>query len=136
MILSKDKDTSRELSEQSFTTQEEVVLFLKSTSETHINTSTTPNISSLLKELTQDNTYSVEERLPSQQVTSSQSIESQKVQPSATFNPQLETRELIPDVQEHTQPLLDIQMMAAEPESDSHQEPEKPFLVFAELPLE
>ena len=66
---------------------------------------------------------------------SSQSTESQKVPPFVTFNPLLETKEPTPDVQEHMPPLLDILMMEAEPESDSHQEPERPFQAFAEPQL-
>ncbi len=82
-----------------------------------------------------DNIYSVVEKQQSQLVTFFQSTESPKVPPSVTLNPLLETKELIPDVQEPMPPLLVILMMEAEPESDSHQVPEKPFQAFAELPL-
>ncbi len=126
---------SRVSSEPSSTIQEEVALSSRSISETHINTSITPNISSLLKELTPDNISSAEEKPPSQPVTSSQSTESQKVPPSATSNLPSEIKEHTPDVQEPTPPLSDTQMMEAEPESDSHQEPERPSQAFAELPL-
>lgn len=141
LIISKEKDTSRVSSKPSSTIQEEVAHLSRSISEILINTSTTPNISSLLKEPTPDNTYSLAERQLFQLVTFSQSTESQKVPPSATSNPPLETRVLTPDVQEPTPPLSDTQMMAAEPESDSHQEPERPFQAFAEplsvsLPVE
>ena len=78
--------------------------------------------------------FSVEEKQPSQPVMFSQSAESQKVQPSVTLNLQLETKELIPDVQELMPLLLDTQMMELKPESDSHQVPEKPFQASAELP--
>ena len=76
----------------------------------------------------------MEEKPPSQPVTFSQSAESQKVPPSAISNPQLETKELIPDVQEPTPPSSDTLMMDPRPESDSHQVLERPFQAFAELP--
>jgi hypothetical protein len=44
-------------------------------------------------------------------------------------------KELIPDAQEHTPPLLDTLMTEAEPESDSHLVPERPFQGFAEPQL-
>jgi hypothetical protein len=63
-----------------------------------------------------------------------QSTESQKVPPSVTFNHLLEIKEPTPDAQEPTPPLLDTLMMEAEPESDSHQEPEKLSQASAEPP--
>jgi hypothetical protein len=44
-------------------------------------------------------------------------------------------KELIPDAQELMPPLLDTLMTEAEPESDSHPVPERPFQVFAEPQL-
>jgi hypothetical protein len=125
---------SRALLEPFSTTQDVDAPSLKSISETHINTNITLSTSSPLKEPTPDNTYSLEERPPSQQVTSSQSTESLKVPPSATSNLPSETRVLTPDAQEPTPPLLDTPMMEAEPESDSHQVPEKPSQASAEPP--
>jgi len=115
--------------------QEEDVLSLKSISETHTNTSITLSISSLLRELIQVNMSSVEERLPYQQVMSYQSTKFLKVQPFATSNRLLVIKEVTQDVQVLTQPLSAILMMEAEPESDYHLVPEKPFQVFAEPPL-
>jgi len=62
-----------------------------------------------------------------------QSIESQKVPPSVTSNLPSEIRELTPDVQELMPPLSDTLMTELKPESDSHQVPEKPSQVSAEL---
>jgi len=121
-------------SELSFTIQEEDVLYWKSISEIHINTSITLNISSLPKELILVNIYSVEEKQPSQPVTFSQSTEFQKVPPFATSNLPLEIKELIQDVQELMPPLSDTLMMELKPESDFPQVPEKPFQASAELP--
>ena len=125
---------SKVSSEPLFTIQEEDVHSWKSISEIHINTSITPNISSLPKELIPDNIFSVEEKLLSQPVTYSQSAESQKVLPSATSNLPLETKELTPDVQELMPQLSATLMMDQKLESDFHQEPEKPFQVSAEPP--
>ena len=126
---------SRALSELFSTTPDVDVPSLKSISETHINTNITLSTSSPLKEPTPDNTYSLEERPPSQQATSSQSTESLKVPPFAIFNLLLVIKELIPDAQELMPPLLDTLMTEAEPESDSHPVPERPFQVFAEPQL-
>jgi hypothetical protein len=126
---------SRVLSEPFSTTPDVDAPSLKSISETHINTNITLSTSSPLKEPTPDNTYSLEEKPPSQQATSSQSTESLKVPPSATSNLPSETRVLTPDAQEHTPPLSATPMMEAEPESDSHQVPEKPSQASAEPPL-
>ena len=126
---------SRASLEQFSTIQDVDAHSSKSTSEIHINTNTTPNISLQLKVLTPVNTCSLAEKLPYQQETSSQSIESLKVPPFATLSLLLVIKELIPDAQELTPPLLVTLMTEAEPESDSHQEPEKLFQAFAELPL-
>ena len=112
--------------------QEEVALLLKSILEIHINTSIIPNISSLLKELIVVNIYSQEEKQLSQLVMFFQLTEFHKVPPFAILNLLLEIKEHIQDVQELMPPLLDIQMMVAEPESDFLQVPERPFQVFAE----
>ena len=132
---SKDKVTSRALSEPSFMIQDVDVHFSKSISEIPTNTSTTPSTSLPLKELTLDNTYSLAERLQYQLVMSSQSIKSLKVPPSATLSLPSVIKELTPDVQELTPPSSDILMTEAEPESDFHLVPEKPFQGFAEPPL-
>jgi hypothetical protein len=79
------------------------------------------------------NIYSQEEKQLSQLVMFFQLTEFHKVLPFATLNLLLEIKEHIQDVQELMPPLSDILMMAAELESDFHQEPEKPFQVFAEL---
>ena len=78
--------------------------------------------------------FSAEERPPSPLETFYQSTEFQKVQPSATSNLPLVIRDLTQDAQEPTPPLLDTLMMAARPESDSHQVPERPFQASAEPP--
>jgi hypothetical protein len=134
-ISSKDKVTSRVSSEPSFTIPEEDVPSSKSTSETLINTSITLNISSLLKEPTQVNTCSAVEKQPLPLVMSFQSTESHKVPPFATSNLPLVIKDHTQDAQELTPPLLDTLTMAAKPESDSHQVPEKPFQAFAEPQL-
>ena len=66
----------------------------------------------------------------------SQLTESQKVPQSATFNPQLETKDLTPDAQEPMQLLLDILKMDLELESGYPQDQEKLFLEIVELLLE
>ena len=125
---------SRASLEQFSTIQDVDAHSSKSISETLINTSTTLSTSSPLKEPTLDSMSLPEERLPYQLEMSFQLTESQKVPPSATLSLQLVIKELIPDVQELTPPLLDTLMTEAEPELDSHQVPEKPFQGFAELP--
>ena len=141
LILSKDKDTSRVLSELFFTIQDVDVLSLKSISEIPININITLSTSLLLKELIVDSISLPVERPLYLLVTFCQSTESLKVPPFATLSLLLETRALTPDALALMPPLLDTPMMAAEPESDSHQEPEKPFPVSAEpqsvsLPVE
>jgi hypothetical protein len=89
----------------------------------------------LLKELTVDSISSPAEKPLYQLETSSQSTESLKVPPFATSSLPLVIKELTQDVQELTQQLLDTLTMEAEPESDFHQVPEKPFLAFAEPQL-
>lgn len=136
LIILKDKDILKELLEQSFTIQEEDVLSLKSNLEIHININTILNISQQLKELTLDNIYSQEEKQQSLLEIFSQLIESQKVQLFAILNLQSEIKAPTLDVQEHTQLLLDIQMMEAEQELDYHQVQEKLFQEIAEPQLE
>jgi hypothetical protein len=141
LILSKDKDTSRVLSEQFFTIQDVDVLSLKSTSEIPININITLSTSLLLKELIVDSISLLAEKLPSPLEIFFQSTESLKVPPFATLSLLLETRVLTPDAQEPTPPLSATPMMEAEPESDSHQVPEKPSQASAEplsvsLPVE
>jgi hypothetical protein len=141
LILSKDKDTSRVSSELFFTIQDVDVLSLKSTSEIPININITLSTSLLLKELIVDSISLLAERPLYLLVTFCQSTESLKVPPFATSSLLLETRALTPDALALMPPLLDTPMMAAEPESDSHQEPERPFPVSAEpqsvsLPVE
>ena len=123
-------------SEPFCTIQEEVALSLKSISEIHINTSIIHSISSLLKELTADNIFSVVKKLQYQPVMFFQSIALLKVLLSATLNHQLEIKVNIQDALELMPPLSDIQMMEVEPESDYHQVPEKLFQAFAEPPSE
>jgi hypothetical protein len=94
-----------------------------------------------LKVLTPGNTYLLAERPLSQLVTYFLSTESLKVPPFATSNLLSVIKVPTPDALELMPPLLDILMMAAEPESDSHLVPEKPSQVFAEplsvsLPVE
>ena len=96
----------------------------------------TPNTSSLPRELTPGNMYSAERRLQSQSETYSPLTESQKVQSSATSSQLLETREPTPGVQEPMPPLSAIPMTDQKPESDSHQDPGRPFRDSAEPPLE
>jgi len=79
-----------------------------------------------------DNIYLLAEKQLFQLVMSSQLTEFHKVPPFAILNLLLEIKVLTQDVQELMPPLSDIQMMAAEPESDFLQEPERPFQVFAE----
>ena len=141
LILSKDKDTSRVLSELLFTIQDVDVLSLKSTSEIPININITLSTSLLLKELIVDSISLLAERPLYLLETFFQSTESLKVLPFATSSLLLETRVLTPDALALMPPLLDTPMMAAEPESDCHQEPEKLFPVSAEpqsvsLPVE
>ncbi|MCL4136756.1 UNVERIFIED_CONTAM: hypothetical protein GTU68_041696 [Idotea baltica] len=114
-------------------TQEEVHLYLKSISEIPTNISIIPNISLQLREHIPDSLSIVEEKLKSLSETLSRSIESLKVQLSATLNHLLEIRVHIPDVQELTPPLLDTPKMDPEPESDSHQAQERLFQDTAEL---
>jgi hypothetical protein len=97
-------------------TQEEVVHFLKSILEIHINTSTTLNTSLPLKELTVGNIFSLVEKQLFQQVMFFQSTESLKVQPFAILNLLLVIKENTQDVQELMPLLLDIQMMELKPE--------------------
>jgi hypothetical protein len=134
-ISSKDKATSRVLSEPSYTILDVDALSSKLTSETLTNTNITLSTSLLLKELTVDSTSLLAERPQYQLETSSQSTESLKVPPSATLSLLLVIKELTPDVQEPTPQLLDILTTEAEPESDYHQAPEKQFLAFAEPQL-
>jgi hypothetical protein len=112
--------------------QEEDAHYLKSISETHININIILNISLLLKELTVDNIFSPVEKPLYQLVMFFQSTESHKVPPSAISNLLLVIKEHIQDVQVLMPPLLDTQMMVAEPESDFHLVQEKLFQVFAE----
>ena len=128
----KDKDILEESSEQYSMTQEEDVPSLRSTSETHINTKSKLSISSQLKDLTQDSTFSQEEKPQSQPETFSLSAEFQKVPPSATLNQESETKEVSQDVQEPTPPLWVILKTVQRPESDYPQELEKQSMETAE----
>jgi hypothetical protein len=89
----------------------------------------------LLKELTVDSISLLAEKPLYQLETSSQLTESLKVPPFATSSLPLVIKELTQDAQELMPQLLDILMTEAEPESDFHQVPEKPFLVCAEPQL-
>ena len=82
-----------------------------------------------------DNISSVAEKQQSQLETYYQSTKFQKVQPSATLNHQLETREPTQDAQAHTPPLLDTLKMELKLESDFLLAQERPFLDSAELQL-
>ncbi len=135
LTSSKDKATSRVSSELSFMTLDVDVLSSKLTSEILTNTNIIPSTSLLLKELTVDSISLLAEKPLYQLETSSQLTESLKVPPSATSSLPLVTKELTRDAQELTPQLSDTLMMEAEPESDFHQVPEKPFLAFAEPQL-
>ena len=111
------------------------VLSSKSTSEILTNTNIIPSTSLLLKEPTVDSISLLAEKPLYQLETSSQLTESLKVPPFATSSLQLVIKELTQDVQELTPQLSDTLTMEAEPESDFHQVPEKPFLVSAEPQL-
>ncbi len=135
LTSSKDKATSRVSSELSFMTPDVDVLSSKSTSEILTNTNIIPSTSLLLKELTVDSIFLLAEKPLYQLETFFQLTESLKVPLSATSSLPLVIKELTQDAQELTPQLLDILTMEAEPESDSHQVPEKPFLAFAEPQL-
>ena len=81
------------------------------------------------------NISSVAGKQQSQLETYFQSIKFQKVQPSATLNHQLETREPTQDAQAHTPPLLDTLKTELKLESDFLLVQERPFLDSAELQL-
>jgi hypothetical protein len=94
------------------------------------------NISLLLKELILDNIFSVVAKLLFQLEMSFQLTILLKVQLFAILNLLLVIKDHIQDALVHMQLLSDILMTAVELESDSHQEPEKPFLAAVELQLE
>ena len=111
------------------------VLSSKLTSEILTTTNIIPSTSLLLKELTVDSISLLAEKPLYQLETFFQLTESLKVPLSATSSLPLVIKELTQDAQELTQQLLDILMTEAEPESDFHQVPEKPFLASAEPQL-
>ena len=128
------KATLKESLELLSTTQEEVPLSLKSTSEIPIDISTEPNISLPPRELTPDSIFSVEEKPPSQLATSSPSIKLLREPLFAILNPLLEIRVHTPDALEHMPPLSGTQKTEAEPESDFLQDQERPSPEAAEPP--
>ena len=94
------------------------------------------NISLLLKELILDNIFSVVAKLLFQLEMSFQLTILLKVQLFAILNLLLVIKDHIQDALVHMQLSSDILMTVVELESDSHQEPEKPFLAAVELQLE
>ncbi len=107
----KDKDIFEVSSELCSMIQEETVPLSRLTSEIPINTKNKLNISWLLRELTQDSTFSVEEKLQSQLETFCLSTKSQKVPPSATLSHQSGIKENTQDAQAPMPPLSDTLMM-------------------------
>ena len=132
----KGRDTLKVLSDQSSMTLEEEPLFSKSTSETLTDTSIELNISLLLKEPTQDNIFSVEEKQPFLSAMFSQSIELLRVPSFAILNLQLEIRDHTLDALAPMQPLLGILKMDPGLESDFLLVQERLFPEAAELLLE
>ena len=94
------------------------------------------NISLLLKELILDNIFSVVAKLLFQLEMFFQLTILLKVQLFAILNLLLVIKDHIQDALVHMQLSSDILMTVVELESDSHQEPEKPFLAAVELQLE
>ena len=132
----KGRDTLKVLSDQSSMTLEEEPLFSKSTSETLTDTSIELNISLLLKEPTQDNIFSVEEKQPFLSAMFSQSIELLRVPSFAILNLQSEIRDHTLDALAPMQPLLGILKMDPGLESDFLLVQERLFPEAAELLLE
>ena len=104
----------------------------RSTSETHINSKSKLSTSSQLKDLTQDSTFLLEEKPPSQLEIFFPSAEFLKEPQSATSSQELEIKEVSQDVQEPMPQSSVIQKMVQKQESDYHLEPEKQSMETAE----
>ena len=128
----KDKDILEVSSEQYFMIPEEDVPLSRSTSETHINSKSKLSTSSQLKDLTQDSTFLLEEKPPSQLEIFFPSAEFLKEPQSATSSQELEIKEVSQDVQEPMPQSSVIQKMVQKQESDYHLEPEKQSMEIAE----
>ena len=92
------------------------VLWLRSISETLINTRSRLSISWQLREATQDSTFLPDAKLPSQPATFFPSTRFHREQLSATSNPLLVIRGPMPAAPEHMLPLLVTLKMVTEPE--------------------
>merc|ERR1712110_1163797 len=126
-------DTLKEVSWQSFMTQEEVHLLPESNSETPTSMEAPKNTLLPAKECTLASSSTAVSRPMSTLETSFQSTRFQKVQLSATLNTNTLIEELSPELVELLLPLLVTVMMVPKPVSVFLLDKEKPLLVDVEL---
>jgi len=117
-------------------TQVEVHHSQRLRSEIHTDTSKELSISSLSKECTQASSSMPAAKHPSPLEIFFQSTKCQRVPSSQTAKVSSETEDLSPEPQVLHQSSLVTPMTAERPESDFHQEPERPLSDHAELWLE